>query len=144
MKKLLLAALAVTCLPLSACVSTEFQNARADAWTEYRNTIPVCSSDAECKAMWEMAEVWVVRNADYKIQSKTDIQISTFNSNDSGIQVNVLKEPIGGGKYQIVATVMCGALAAEFCTKHPAFLSVDFNKTLNALKTPEKRPGTAL
>ncbi|UDF05075.1 hypothetical protein [Asticcacaulis sp. AND118] len=136
--------LALTALiPLAGCVSAQFQEDRAAAWTEYQTTIPVCETATECRDMWEMAEVWVVKNASYKIQTKTDVQISTYNSADSGIQANILKEPLGNGRYRIVAHITCGAIANELCSAHPAFLSTDFNRTLNAMKA-KKPAGTSL
>jgi len=45
---------------------------------QFQNTIPTCSGEADCKAKWEAAQLWVVHNAGFKIQTATDVLIETY------------------------------------------------------------------
>ena len=59
-------------LGLAACaVSPEIQ-ARMD---EYNRTIPVCSSDSDCRSKWSVARAWVVENSDFGIRAEGDDRI---------------------------------------------------------------------
>lgn len=39
---------------------------------EIQRTIPTCTEEKECNAKWETAQLWVVKNAGYKIQTATN------------------------------------------------------------------------
>lgn len=72
----------------------------------YRSSIPVCQGPEECELKWAAARRWVQNNAGLRIQNYSDDYIQTHKSGDYantllGVEVN--KEPLGGGRYQIVA-----------------------------------------
>ena len=98
--------------------------------SQFRSTIPTCENADDCKAKWEAAQLWVVHNAAYKIQTATDVLIETYNSTDTGIAVRVTKEPLGGGRYQILVTVGCGNPFG--CAGNTWDLAINFNRTVGA------------
>jgi hypothetical protein len=48
----------------------------------FQQTIPTCRDDRDCKVKWEAAQLWIVHNASYKIQTATDVLLETYNSTD--------------------------------------------------------------
>ncbi|TAN06730.1 MAG: hypothetical protein EPN38_07685 [Rhodanobacteraceae bacterium] len=100
---------------------------------ELARTTPVCVSDADCKAKWDAAQLWIVHNAGYKLQTVTDVLLSTYNSvgGSPDIAVQVTKEPIGGGKYKILVSVSCDNLFG--CVPNQWDAALDFNKTVSAV-----------
>lgn len=96
---------------LSGCVSPAQQAAAQEKQNRMYETIPVCNGEKDCSVKWDMAQLWVVRNASYKIQTSTSVLIETYSSsrsdNNDTMAVRVTKEPMGGGKYKILAEVTC-------------------------------------
>lgn len=99
----------------------------------YDQTIPVCSTEPECDAKWETAQLWVARNAGYKIQTATNVLIETYNSvgSSAAIQVRVLKEPAGGGAYRLLVYVSCANLFG--CVPDTWDAAIDFNRYVGAV-----------
>lgn len=95
---------------------------------------PTCSSDKECQVKWETAQLWVVRNAGYKIQTATSVLIQTFGAIRSrpGLAAQVTKEPQGDGKYRFIARVWCDNILG--CRPDELDAVLDFNRTLNAVQ----------
>jgi len=114
---------------MTGCVSQEEINAKRN---QYLATIPECRSESSCKSMWEAAQVWVARNAGYKVQVSTDTVIETFNSigSSTGIAVSVLKVPLGDGHYKIEVNIRCANIFG--CTPNAWVAAQNFNNTLNA------------
>lgn len=90
-------------------------------------TMPVCNPD-NCKVKWEAAQLFVVRNADMKIQIATDVLIETYSPiRTTDIALRVTKTPIGEGLYRISLFVWCsnpfgcnadpGTLKAQFASE---------------------------
>ena len=101
---------------------------------EIQRTMPTCSSEKECNAKWETAQLWVVKNAGYKIQTATSVLIQTFNATGSRVELaaQITKEPQGGGRYQFVAKVWCDNIFG--CRPNRLDALLDFNRTLNAVQ----------
>lgn len=99
--------------------------------SEYLNTIPICDIKLDCTAKWEAAQLWVAKNAGYKIQTATNVVIETFNPtrDDTYLAAKITKEPIGSGKYKIVATLWCNNMFG--CNPNKWDASVNFNKFVN-------------
>ena len=99
---------------------------------ELARTTPICVSDADCKAKWDAAQLWIAHNAGYKLQTVTDVLLETYNSvgGSPDIAVQVTKEPIGGGKYKIVVSVSCDNLFG--CVPNQWDAALDFNKVVSA------------
>jgi hypothetical protein len=118
---------------LSACAATPSAEQRARL-AEANRTVPTCSTEKECTAKWEAAQLWVVKNAGYKIQTVTSVLIETFNATGSNVHiaVRVTKEPMGGGKYRFLARVWCDNMFGCKPDTYDALL--DFNNTLNAVQ----------
>jgi len=78
-----------------------------------QETVPVCDGEADCEAKWNAAQLWVAKNAGYKIQIATEVLIETYNSTagGSGLAASVTKEPIGDGRFAIIANLSGGSLA---------------------------------
>lgn len=82
---------------------------------EYKNLIiqstPKCTSRDDCDSKMEAANLWISKNADYKIRSANSVLIETYAPREftGDIIVTVAKEPTGEkGTYAIVATMSCG------------------------------------
>ena len=120
-------------LLLTSCQTYDPAVAKAKL-ARIKQTIPICTIPAECEAKWEAAQLWVVRNAGYKIQLATSVLIETYNSvqPSTNLAVQVIKEPAGAGNYRFLAKAWCGNVFGCFPDPHDAVL--DFNQTLNAVR----------
>jgi hypothetical protein len=130
MKKLLFTTVS---LCLVGCATTPSPERQA-LLSEFQNTIPTCEKDVDCDVKWDAAQLWVVHHAAYKIQTSTNVLIETYNavnSADTGFMVQVTKEPLGGGKYQILVNIHCANMFGCVPNQLPAM--VDFNRTVNSV-----------
>ena len=96
-------------------------------------TIPTCSGTDECTAKWEAAQLWVVRNAGWKIQTQSTVLIETYNAVNSSprIAVQVVKEPMGGGKYRLIVKVWCDNIFG--CQPDSWEAALNFNREIGAV-----------
>lgn len=117
-------------LVLAACASSPERQAKME---EINRTIPTCSGEKDCKAKWEMAQVWIVKNAGYKLQTATDVLLQTYSPTGSSTSIGVraLKEPVGAGRYNIMVSVWCDNIFGCFPDAHAA--AIDFNRTVGAV-----------
>jgi hypothetical protein len=124
---------ALTAIVLAGC-ATQVDPAVQAKRDEIQRTIPTCVNEKECNAKWEMAQLWVVKNAGYKIQTATSVLIQTFNATGSRVQLaaEITKEPLGGGRYQFIAKVWCDNIFG--CSPNRLDALLDFNRTLNAVQ----------
>src|ERR1700709_1187437 len=101
---------------------------------QFKSTIPTCSGDADCKAKWEAAQLWVVHNAGFKIQTAPDVLIETYNptGGSPSLGARVTKEPMGGGQYKIVVYVWCDNPFG--CVPNGWQAAINFNQTVGAAK----------
>ena len=103
----------------------EFQEIRA---------IPTCSSERECKTKWDAAQLWVAKNADFKIRIANDVMIETFSSLNKDTAhdsyVIITKEPLGDGKYLIKPMIKCESRL--FCFKSSDEQKRKFNNYVNS------------
>jgi hypothetical protein len=101
---------------------------------ELEQTIPVCIDEQDCKAKWEAAQIWIVRNSSYRIQTATDVLLHTYNPRryDSKIAVQVTKEPQGGGKYRFLVNVYCDNVFG--CVPNALDAALDFNRFVGSAK----------
>lgn len=120
-------------IALAGCAtapSPEFDAKRA----EIARTVPTCSSDRECAAKWEAAQLWIVKNAGYKLQLVTPVLLETYNATGSKVELaaQVTKEPLGAGKYSLNIKVWCD----NFLGCHPDTLdaTLDFQRKVNAVQ----------
>jgi len=99
---------------------------------QFRNTIPTCDGDADCKAKWEAAQLWVVHNAGFKIQTATDVLIETYNptGGSPSLAARVTKEPLGGGRYKLVVYVWCDNVFG--CVPDGWQAAINFNQVVGA------------
>lgn len=128
MKLMLLCA--VACL-LTACVTVPPAVSEAKK-AQYDASIPTCTGEADCKAKWEAAQLWVVHNAGWKIQTATDVLIETFNPprGDTRIAARVTKEPLGQGRYKLLIFTWCGNMFT--CSVDPWDAAIAFNRAVGA------------
>jgi hypothetical protein len=91
----------------------------------------ICEGREQCDRWWRTAQVWVVRNAGYKVQIATDAIIETYNPtrHGNGWAFQVTRSPEADGRELIEAKAICGTPAA--CT--PAYESVvaDFKRAVS-------------
>ncbi|HEX3529699.1 MAG TPA: hypothetical protein VH988_21790 [Thermoanaerobaculia bacterium] len=114
---------------------------------EIEASIPVCTGDADCVAKWEAAQLWVVHNAGFKLQTVTNVLLETYapayasagitnNPDDVGrIFAKITKEPIGNGSYRIVPIIACLARFRPFGAQDECLTqdqTLDFNRTVTA------------
>jgi hypothetical protein len=133
LKRVISVSVILTWLITSGCASApsrEVQEKKA----QFESTIPVCEGEADCKAKWEAAQLWVVHNAGFKIQTATDVLIETYNPGPSAatVAVRVTKEPLGGGKYKIIAVIWCNNIFG--CVPNVWNAALDFNREVGAVK----------
>lgn len=98
----------------------------------FRESIPVCNGVSDCQVKWEAAQLWVVQNAGVKVQTATSVVIETYNSPESStrLAVRVTKEPLGGGRYRIVALAGCANIFG--CQPNHLAAALDFNRQVSA------------
>ena len=134
-------ALLISLFALSGCISPEGrlaiqeeQRALQEKQDRAIQTIPVCNGEKDCAAKWEVAQLWVSQNAGYKIQTSTNVIIETYNSRDSGLAANITKEPLGSGKYKIVAKIWCRyeSQGPYSCSPYSLDATLDFNAKVTA------------
>lgn len=118
-------------LVASGCASTPSPQIQAKK-AEFERTVPICEGEADCKAKWEAAQLWVVHNAGFKIQTATDVLVETYNPgpSDAKIAARVTKEPLGGGKYKLVVFVWCNNIFG--CVPNGWDAAIDFNNKVGA------------
>lgn len=88
---------------LAGCAMTE---ANQQMMFRYQQSKPTCTGKDECELKWAAARRWVQNNAGLRIQNYSDDFIQTYKAGDyanTDLGVEVTKEPLGGGSYQIVA-----------------------------------------
>lgn len=120
-------------LALSGC-ATVSDAERMALMDRINKTIPTCAGVEECNAKWEAAQLWVVHNASYKIQTATTVLIETYNPAPSSpsLAARITKEPLGGGKYRILVALWCDNMFG--CVPSAFDKALDFNKTVGAAK----------
>jgi len=96
-------------------------------------TTPICTNEKECAIKWEAAQIWVVHNSAYKIQTTTNVLLETYNSpnGESKLAVRVTKEPLGGGRYKFIVNAWCGSELG--CIPDELSAGLDFNKQISAI-----------
>jgi hypothetical protein len=128
MNKKNMAVSVVTLFLMSACATSPERQAKL---AELQRTTPTCSGAEDCNAKWEAAQLWVVKNAGWKIQTQSTVLIETYNpaNNSPAIAVRVTKEPLGGGKYQIFVKVWCANLFG--CVPDSLDAALKFNREIS-------------
>lgn len=109
---------------------------KAEKKAHFEATIPVCFGQEDCQAKWEAAQLWVIHNAGYKIQTVTDVLIQTFSPGpyDARNAARVTKEPLGGGKYRIVVYLWCNNVFG--CIPNGWDSAINFNLLVGATAPP--------
>lgn len=130
--RIIIATLAL--LSLSACLTlptTPAPDVVARRDSVVRATEPVCEGEADCRAKWEAAQLWVLKHAGYKIQTATSVIIQTFNPRQYSQDwaVTVTKEPKGSGRYAIRANVWCANTYGCIPDRHAGM--IDFNRVVS-------------
>lgn len=93
-------------------------------------TRPTCAGEEECRVKWEAAQLWVTKNADYKIQVATTVLLETFNPplNSPLMGMRITKEPLGGGRYRFDLDAWCNNMFG--CRAEPLALRLRFNQDI--------------
>ena len=73
------------------------------------NTPLFCSGAEQCALAWRRAQLWVVNNAHWKIQTATDVVIDTFNGDPYTPyrRFRITREPVGNGQERIIIASAC-------------------------------------
>ena len=133
--------LLVASLSLSGCASywenviaeQDAQAGRVAALqAEIAKTTPSCAGEVDCRAKWEAAQLWVQKNAGYKIQTVTTVVIETYNpvEGGTGMAFSVTKEPLGENRYRIFARASC--YYATSCVETAPGAVLEFNRAVAA------------
>lgn len=128
-------AIGACCLLFNGCVPNAELEAEYNAKVaKATNTIPVCNTKEDCDAKWEAAQLWIVHNAGYKIQTATSAVIETYNpaEYDTAIAARVTKEPMGKGKYKLVLKTWCANLFG--CSINDVDAIISFNNAINSME----------
>lgn len=126
-----LTAIVATVTILTACASPAIRQEKLAA---LEASTPICSNQDECNAKWDAAQLWVVKNAGWKIQNQSSVLIETYNpsQNSPALAVRATKEPLGGGKFKIVVKTWCANMFG--CTPDALDAALNFNKEISATK----------
>ncbi|MCE9791641.1 hypothetical protein LZ659_08535 [Shewanella indica] len=119
-------------LTLASCATTPSADIQAKR-AQLEATTPVCIDEKDCKAKWEAAQLWIVRNAGFKLQIVTDVLLQTYNATGGSpsLAVQATKEPIGGGKYKILVSISCDNVFG--CVPNQWDAALSFNRTVSAV-----------
>lgn len=95
---------------VTACASTspEIQTALVPAASV--GTSVEC--DSGCTTEWQRAQLWLGKHATMKVATATDVLLQTYTppQDSPRYYFSITKEPIGGGRYRISATLACQSL----------------------------------
>ncbi|MES1241775.1 MAG: SHOCT domain-containing protein [Acidobacteriota bacterium] len=107
---------------------------------EFEETIPVCEGEADCKAKWEAAQLWIVHNSAFKLQTATDVLLETFSPgrSDARLAARVTKEPLGGGRYRLLVSLWCNNIFG--CVPDGWQAALAFNREIGAVAVPVTVP----
>lgn len=102
-----LLAVMAAAIALVGCESPRNQTLSEADLAQLQN--PVCETTAHCNTMWQRAQLWVVNNAAYRIQTANDVVIQTYNPSKSSVKsgMTITREPIGGEKSRIIMRTYC-------------------------------------
>lgn len=127
-KKLLVVVAAIS---LVGCAAQKRANQQNQA--RFDQTIPICNDEKDCAAKWEAAQLWIIHNAGYKLQTTTSVLLETYNATGSStsLAVRVTKEPLGGGKYKILVRTWCDNFLG--CAPDSWGAALDFNQKISAV-----------
>lgn len=92
------------------------------------NTMLMCETTEQCAQFWKRAQVWVQKNAGYKLQVVTDVVIETYNatSYSTGWAFSVTRTPLAGPKEIIEIKPSCGP--APLCARHGLEMEAAFKR----------------
>ncbi|HEB92695.1 MAG TPA: hypothetical protein ENI94_04350 [Gammaproteobacteria bacterium] len=97
-----------TVIFLAGCQSTAF-DLKDDVL--FQQTIPVCTTDDECKKIWTAARQWVMKMTPQGLAIDTAERIQTRAADDESFNwetdITVSKVPLGNGQYQIIMETWC-------------------------------------
>ncbi len=97
-----------TVMLLAGCQSTAF-DLKDDVL--FQQTIPVCTTDDECKEIWAAARQWVMKTTPQGLAIDTAERIQTRAADDEALNwetdITVNKVPLGDGKYRIIMETWC-------------------------------------
>lgn len=118
-------------ISLAGCATSPASDLRENR-AEFERTIPTCDGEQDCNAKWEAAQLWVVHNAGFKIQTATNVLLETYNATggSTSIAARVTKEPLGGGRYKIIVRTWCDNIFG--CTPNTWDAALDFNRKIGA------------
>lgn len=123
----------VVVISLSGCMT---QDKRAGSLKEYIATIPACTFTAQCNAMWEASQSWIVRNSGLKLEQATDVLLQTYTApiGSSKPAVRITKKPVGSdGRYQFMIHTWCSHPRA--CDPGFYEAALNFNRTIGPIQS---------
>lgn len=97
---------------------------------------PACDSKQSCESLMELAQIWVNKNTAMRIQSATNVVISTYDDATSKEpSFNISKEPIGAGRFHLVLNVANGFKDGEFISSYERELKwrLKFNNDIKSM-----------
>lgn len=132
--------LSILCAMLAGCATQAELDADAAGIKATRaalvGTRPYCVNERDCAAKWDAAQLWVIKNGDFKIQRITNVAIETFSapSNSTDVGILVTKEPAPGepGVSEINLRITSGNGRALLL--RVLQMRLDFNRTVSAAK----------
>lgn len=121
-------------LALSGCGTLQKMEQKRNSWqAEINATVPVCTSDEECKTAWATARNWVISNCGMKIQNIADGYIETYGSIDTRLACRVVGEPRGDGAWALMITTSCGNMFG--CSPDKWQAAIQFNHAVGRVIT---------
>lgn len=110
-KTLRIVLLALVALHLGGCAAPRVDRLSDEDLRELSEDL-VCEGADACAFMWRRAQVWVVNNAGYKIQTATDTVIETFNparAYESRWAIQIVRHPLTPTRDRLELRPSCGA-----------------------------------
>jgi hypothetical protein len=125
------------------------QAANQEKLRKFAASRPTCDALVDCASKWQAAQLWIVQNAQFKLQIATDVVLETYSpwKGHPGLAARVTKQPLGGTKYQLVLELWCvnpnnvdladllGGMG-KFCLNHYPDFALDFNRQLGGAVPP--------
>jgi len=64
--------------------------------------------DTGCKVAWERTQFWIAKHSPMKIQTATDVLVTTYNpTGNNAYGFTATREPLAGGQYRITIKAFC-------------------------------------
>ena len=125
---------------LTGCAAPSGSTRLQQAKDQFQISIPTCDGKDDCEFKWAAALKWVQSNCAHRVQIYNESFIQTYKSGDSssvGASCEIVKEPLGNGKYRIVPNIYINNV---FMGSAELRYAQQFNDIVGAASVPYQAP----